>query len=60
MPVVRSRLAESGTVTQSFTPSNESALPNRPWVVHVAPEMVPVLPAPARFARVVPEPASKL
>src|SRR5262245_928120 len=46
MPLVRSRLAESGTVTQLLVPLNESAPPNRPEVVHVAPLIVPVLALP--------------
>ena len=33
------------TVTQSLTPSNDSALPKRPAAVRVAPEIVPALPA---------------
>ena len=36
-PLVTSSEAESGTVTQSFTPSNDSALPERP-IVHEGPE----------------------
>ena len=36
----------SGTVTQSFTPSNVSAEPNFPAVVRTAPAIVPLLPRP--------------
>ena len=57
MPVFRSSVAASATVTQSLTPSKLSALPFFP-VVQVAPEMVPALPLPERSASVVPEPAS--
>src|SRR3954468_18172576 len=46
MPLARSRLGLSGTVTTSLTPSNESAPPNLPAVVRVAPEIVPALPRP--------------
>ena len=51
IPVVRSSEAASGTVTQSLTPSNESAPPCRPLAVHVAPEIVPVLPVPGEVRR---------
>ena len=50
MPVVRSRLAESGTVTKSFMPSNESAVPNLP-IAQVAPEMVPGVAVPRAVGR---------
>src|SRR4051812_32063503 len=57
--VVRSRAAESGTVTVSALPSNDRALPNRPAVDHVAPETEPVRPLPEASAAVAPVPASK-
>ena len=57
IPVLRSSEAVSGTVTQSFTPSNVSAPPFLP-AAHVAPEIVPVLARPELSARVVPVPAS--
>lgn len=44
--VVRSSELASLTVTQSFTPSNASAAPNRPLGVRVAPLTVPVLALP--------------
>src|SRR3954463_6394197 len=44
IPVVRSRDAASLTVTHALVPSNESAPPNLPAVVRVAPEIVPTLP----------------
>ncbi len=44
--VLRSSDALSGTVTQSFTPSNVSAEPNFPAVVRTAPAIVPLLPRP--------------
>ena len=49
----------SVTVTQSLTPSNESAPPFFPAADQVAPEIVPVWPRPEMSARVVPLPASK-
>ena len=52
--LVMSRDAASATVTQSFEPSNESALPNRPAAVQVAPESDPVFPLPEPSATVVP------
>ena len=39
MPVVRSREAESLTVTRLLVPLKDSALPNLPAVVHVAPSI---------------------
>ena len=59
MPVVRSRLSASGTVTQSLTPSKLSAPPNLPAAVRVAPLIVPVLPRPEASAAVVPVVSSK-
>jgi hypothetical protein len=44
-------------VTRSSTPSNESPLPKRPCVVHVAPEMVAVRLLPDASAVVVPVPS---
>src|SRR6476619_5188449 len=55
IPVVRSNPAESATVTQSLTPSNERAPPYLP-VVQVAPEIVPVIPPTVLFT-VVPVPS---
>ena len=60
MAAVRSSELESLTVTQSLTPSNDSALPYLPLVVQVAPEIVPVFPLPEVSASVEPVPASKL
>ena len=59
MPVVRSRSLASATVTQSLTPSNESALPLRPAVVQAAPESVPRWPVPVASAVEGPAPSSK-
>jgi hypothetical protein len=59
MPVPRSRLAASATVTQSFVPSKLSAPPNRPVVVHVAPVIVPVWALPEESPTAVPAPSSK-
>src|ERR1700704_220972 len=56
IPVVRSRVAESGTETQAFV--NESALLNLPPVTHVALESVPLFPLPDWSATVVPLPSS--
>jgi hypothetical protein len=57
--VVKLSELDALTVTTSFTPSNVSALPYRPAVVHVAPEIVPVLPFPEVSAVVVPVPSLK-
>ena len=57
--VVRSRAAVSATVTQSLTPSNESAPPFLPAADQVAPEIVPACPRPEMSASVGPLPASK-
>ena len=54
---VTSSEAESGTVTRSFTPSNESALPKRPAGVHAAPLIAPALPRPEASATAVPAPS---
>jgi hypothetical protein len=59
MPVVRSSPFASATVTRSFTPSNDSALPNFPAVVQVAPEIVPVRPLPDKSVAEVPLPLLK-
>src|SRR5438552_1252138 len=42
MPVVRSSAGESGIDTESLTPSKESARPNFPFAVRVAPLIVPI------------------
>src|SRR5262245_37048337 len=60
MPVVRSRALLSATVTQSLTPSKDSAWPKRPLAFQVAPLMVPLRPLPVRSPRVVPLPSLKL
>ena len=60
IPVVKSSAAVSLMVTQSLTPSNDSALPYLPCVDHVAPEIVPVCPRPLRSTSVVPVPSLKL
>src|SRR4051794_10893729 len=46
MPLDRSSVALSATDTASLTPSNDSAEPNLPAVLCVAPEIVPLLPLP--------------
>src|SRR5688572_24160439 len=51
---VTSSAAASGTVTQSLTPSNDSAPPFLPAAACVAPEMVPVKLLPEASAVVVP------
>src|SRR5918996_3067462 len=58
IPVVRSSVALSETVTHAFVPLNESAPLNLPPVTQVAPESVPVLPRPDWSPAVVPEPSS--
>src|SRR5215471_2610002 len=50
---------ESLIVTRAFEPLNESALPYFPADVHVAFEIVPLLPWPDRSVTVVPEPSLK-
>src|SRR6266536_1558726 len=57
MPVVRSKLAESFTVTQLLAPLKDKALPKRPDVLHVAPVIVPVLLLPDRSVTAVPLPS---
>jgi hypothetical protein len=57
--VVRSSAAASATVTQSLTPSNDRALPNRPAVVQTAPATVPACPPPEASPAVVPVPSLK-
>ncbi len=59
MPLEKSSDAESAIVTQSLTPSNDSAFPFLPAVVQVGPESVPLLAEPELSATDVPEPASK-
>src|SRR5688572_26886194 len=58
IPLVRSRSFASAMVTQSLTPSNESAPPFLPVADHVAPVIVPVCPLPVASAAVGPVPAS--
>ena len=60
IPVVRSRLAASGTSTRSSSPSNDSAPPFLPAAVHVAPFRVPLFPVPERSVTADPEPSLKL
>src|SRR5262245_24857129 len=60
IPDVRSSEFESGTVTLSFTPSNDMALPCLPPALQRAPEMVPLFPDPDASATVEPVPSSKL
>src|SRR5882724_7769738 len=58
MPVVRWSAAESGTLTYELRLGlNDSALPYFPLELHVAPEIVPVLPFPEASATVVPAPS---
>src|SRR2546423_12585955 len=59
MPVVRSRLFASGTVTQLLVPLKLSAPPNLPAAVCVAPVIAPALPWPEESAAVVPVVSSK-
>ncbi len=59
MAAVRSSESASGTLTQSFTPSKERALPNLPVAERVAPEIVPVLPVPDSSTVLAPEASSK-
>src|SRR5436190_9691911 len=59
IPLVRSKESESFTVTR-LNPSKLRALPNLPWLVQVAPLIVPVLPNPDTSVTVVPLPSSKL
>src|SRR6476659_7657483 len=54
MPLDRSRVALSATDTASLTPSNDSAEPNLPAVLCVAPEIVPLLPLPLLSPAAVP------
>jgi hypothetical protein len=57
--VVRSREAESFTVTRALVPSKFSAPPNVPSGVHVAVPIEPVLPLPEASLAVGPLPSSK-
>src|SRR4051812_33819203 len=59
MPVVRSRVAESGTVTHAFVPLNESAPLNFPPATRVALVRVPLLLLPDWSLAVVPAVSSK-
>src|SRR3954468_3998988 len=54
MPLDRSSVALSATDTASLTPSNDSAEPNLPAVLCVAPEIVPLLPLPLLSPAAVP------
>ena len=56
MPPVRSSELESGTDTRSFTPSNDSACPNRP-AAQAAPETVPALLLPEESRTETPAPS---
>jgi hypothetical protein len=58
IPVVRSSELESGMFTMLFVPLNESALPNLPVALQVAPLIVPLLPLPDWSASAVPDPWS--
>ena len=61
MPVVRSSDAASATVTESLTPSKESAPPYLPAAAQVGPFVsVPLLPKPEASGAEVPLPSSKL
>src|SRR5689334_3760717 len=59
MPVVRSRLFASATVTQLLVPLKLNAPPNLPAATWVAPVMVPGLFWPEESAAVVPVVSSK-
>src|SRR4029453_15773596 len=59
IPLLKSRSLASATVTQSLTPSKESAPPFLPAADHVAPEIVPVFPLPVASPAGVHVPASK-
>ena len=60
IPVVEVERAESATVTMSFVPSKLRALPTRPLVTRVAPEMVPGFERPELSNATLPEVSSKL
>ncbi len=57
--VDRSSEAESGTVTQSLTPSRVAAVPKRPSAQPAPFASVPLLPRPEESVAVVPLPSSK-
>src|SRR5436190_77247 len=59
IPVVRSREAESLTVTQLLTPLNDRAPPYLPEVDQEVLATVPVLELPEASAAVVPDPSLK-
>ena len=59
IPDVKSNDAESATVTQSSTPSNDNARPNRPPVTRAAPDTVPTFPRPDESVTAAPETSSK-
>jgi hypothetical protein len=60
MALVMLRRLVALTVTQSLTPSKDSALPNLPWVLQAAPEITPVWLLPEASATLVPVPSLKL
>ena len=55
---VRSKLAASGTDTESFVPSNDNAPPKRPDTERVAPDTTPLFPAPEPSTTAVPDTSS--
>ena len=55
IPDDRSNELESGTVTQSFTPSKLNPDPNRPAILHTAPDTVPTFPRPDESTTLEPE-----
>jgi hypothetical protein len=59
MPVLKSKLAESFTVTQLLVPLNDNALPNLPAALHEAPVIAPVFAQPETSLTVSPAPSSK-
>src|SRR3954454_20649153 len=60
MPDVRSSELESATVTIPLAPLNDSAAPERPAAVHVAPPVIePLFPLPEESLTAVPAPSSK-
>ena len=59
MPLVKSRLATSLTLTRLLVPLKDKFFPNFPDVFQVAPPMVPLFPLPEASAVVLPAPSSK-
>src|SRR5262245_38937821 len=57
IPFVKCNDAASGMFTRAFTPLNTNALPNFPALVYFVFSIVPVLPAPAASAIVLPVPS---